>query len=495
MVRETVNEHSRRRSYAKTVSREASRQPARGLEQSQELIYEFFLNLVKQAPADEVLNEFKCLFIHITEIDDETVSQALHNLTFTRQEDYFRTTLKRCCYILVNNWEISRNYGAIHNLVDLFSAPSIYQDTLSHTVKRVRTWLRNFVQSDDFKQLQLFAAKHQEEPAHWHERYRAFLLAEQYANTQNPIEQRRAARIAAQKMRERFKFDLAMYVARSQSGRLKQGKLKNPTALGDETLILVRTLLARRGRFSYRNLADLFLRQTRNLSYADYKLSLIEYLLFALEDSAALKLLKQRLFNILQDLYPNCEDQIITSSLQARTCRRLIEHLTITDQAEQPAPLFISLVSQGSPLTLVALLLKLILICETSRSHLEICVGHLIRYYESFDQQECTWVINFLEVLNVALAVHAENVEYNLLKVEACSDEKSAVEAGLGASASSTRPSTAESLPASQYRIFSQRSLHNQQEIDLVDLQDVADPPETPEPSEAEAESILGQVG
>jgi hypothetical protein len=81
--------------------------------------------------------------------------------------------------------------------------------------------------------------------------------------------------------------------------------------------------------------------------------------------------------------------------------------------------LFILLLSQGNPITLVIVLLKLILICPNARTHLETCIAKLIEYYVDYPEDECQWVVNFFEVFNITLAIHADNVQYNLIKMDA----------------------------------------------------------------------------
>ena len=63
-------------------------------------------------------------------------------------------------------------------------------------------------------------------------------------------------------------------------------------------------------------------------------------------------------------------------------------------------------------------LLKLILICRNARTHLEAQIAELIRYYKNFPEDECWWVVNFLEIFNVTFAIYAENVQYNLIKMD-----------------------------------------------------------------------------
>jgi hypothetical protein len=65
--------------------------------------------------------------------------------------------------------------------------------------------------------------------------------------------------------------------------------------------------------------------------------------------------------------------------------------------------------SQGHPLTVVVLLLKIVLICKPARTHLEACIADLIRYHEK-SPETCSWMINFIEIFNIIFAIYADNM-------------------------------------------------------------------------------------
>lgn len=391
--------------------------PKLSVQQAQEILFSFLLEIVNKWPPEQVLAEFKHLFIHYADCTSSAVVPALYEIVFANNEEEFRNTLKRSCYILVNNWGTNRQHKPIQELIQIFSDPTIQRYTLSPTLKRLRTWTENFVNSKDFEELKLFAARYDDQQTHWSQRYTSFLLVPQYIDIQNPIEQREAARALSRQLKDRFKFDLAMYIAKSQSSHLGAKVPKNPTALGDEVLRLIKTIVARRGPFSYANLANIFIKQTQQLTYQQFKASLQEYLLFAIENKEFSESLKLKLTDRLTSLYESYNDETLSNPLMLRTCNRIIEYLT-TENQKEPSPLFILLLSQGNPLTLVIVLLKIILICGHARTHLESRIADLIRYYQEFAEDECQWVITFMEVFNITFAIYAENVEYNLVKMQ-----------------------------------------------------------------------------
>jgi hypothetical protein len=86
--------------------------PDMNLAQAQQVVYDFLLDIVKVWPPEDVLEEFRHLFVHHTESVSSQTIPALHLILFANDEVEFRNTLKRCCYILVNNWELARHYSA-----------------------------------------------------------------------------------------------------------------------------------------------------------------------------------------------------------------------------------------------------------------------------------------------------------------------------------------------------------------------------------------------
>lgn len=391
--------------------------------QAQEMIYQFLLNLVRKQPPETVLLEFKQLFIDYDSCGSNAeVSRAVAELIFTNNEKEFRHTLKRSCYILVNNWDTSRNHSSIKELVDLFAELKIQKKSLSTNINRLRTWLTNFVNSQDYYDLKLFIAKYgYGDKEHWSHRYTSYLLVPQYTNFNNPIEQREAARTLSKKLKDKFKFDLAMYTAHSKSftNSIPQYKIPiNPTGLGDEVLRFIKMIVAKRGTFSYENLANIFIEQTRDINYQHFKHCLQNYLIFSVAHKDFVEILSHKLSVKLELLYESYHQESIDDALLLRTSNRVIEYLTTEDQNE-PSGLFILLLSQGNPLTLVIVLLKIILICPNARTHLESCIAKLIQYYIGYPEDECQWVINFFEVFNITFAIHASNVQYNLIKMDA----------------------------------------------------------------------------
>lgn len=401
-----------------TESPEHSNDPQPDLSPHREKICQFFLNIVKQSSPDSVLSEFKNLFIQLVVIHSEP-QLALYTIITSGNEEEFKNTLKRSIYIILNNWIFRRDYKPAQALIELLANAPSNCSTKSPILNHLSTWIANFINSQDYEEIKLFVAKYDyRQKEHWKNNYTSYLLASQYSNAQNSSEQRQAAKALSKQLQDKFKFDLAMYTAHSHPATSNNKRTENPSVLGEEALQLIKTVVSKRSFFSYANLANIFIKQTHKQKYKHFKQSLIKYLFFSVSNQGLVDNLRTKLTEKLASIYQEYDEEGINKPLLLKTCNRTIEWLTIPRNGE-PTSMFIALASQGNPLTLSIILLKIILICPPTRTHLEVCLANLIRYYEDYSQEECHWVIKFLEIAKIILTIFSENVQYNLVNMEA----------------------------------------------------------------------------
>ncbi len=403
-----------------------SRQLNLDLELSQDRIYSFLLNIVKKRHPDDVLQEFKRLFIDCLDSVTLDYKHSVYSLFKNTDEQEFRNTIKRCSYILINNWESTRQHQYIHKLIEIFAKyqpkRSLNSGGLEITI--YRKWLENFILSQDYQNLKLFAYRHEEtDKSHWVNRYSSYLLFAQSVDKNNPKEQQEVARKIYKRLQEKFKFELAIYIARSQSHNSSVTRYKNPSILGDNALRLIKAIALKKGLFSYDNIANIFLRQTQDKSFQEFKESLPNYLIFSVEQPVFVETLREKLSEKLLPWKNEYNDNPISRELRLRACNKLIDILT-TENKKEPSALFLVLLSKGHPLTLVIVLLKIIMICKSARSHLERRIADLIHFYENYPEEECFFFIKFLEIYRITFAIYADNVEYNLIQIKGDGDNQ-----------------------------------------------------------------------
>lgn len=393
---------------------------------AQEKVYSFFIEMVQNQEPENVLQEFKNLFVDCLDSASSDYELGIYDIFVGSNEPEFRNTLKRTCYILINNWENRRQYKYIQQLIDLFSNYTPKTSlTSSRKIKIFRAWLINFINSKDYQELKLFTIKHEDQSKlHWTNRYSSYLLIAQSTDKNNPKEQQQAAKRLSKQLKDKFKFELAMYIARSQSAASNVNRYQNPSILGDEVLRLIKLLVVRKGAFSYENIANIFIKQTRNQNLKDFKESLLKYLLYSVSQQEFIETLQQQLSEKLLWWKKEYNQESINENLLLRICNKIIDYLT-SENGKEPSQLFTLLLSQGNPLNLVIVLLKIVLISKHSRRHLEMRIANLIYYYDIYPEEECKWVINFIEIFTITFAIYADNVEYNLIKMQedSASDE------------------------------------------------------------------------
>ncbi len=402
-------------SHLLNSSAEVNLKNQQSLQQAQEDIYQFLRKLVNGYSPETVLLEFKHLFIFGNSNVELEGLQALYTIIRSHNEEEFRYTLKRACYILVNNWAFQRKYNHIQELIQILAEAKETHPPLSPQLKILRSWIINFVDGEDYQQLKLFASP-RNHGGYWIHRYTSYLLVPQYLDSRNPKEQRELARELSKRLKEKYKIDLAMYTARCDSTPKKE-EIPNPTKLGDGGIRLIKKVISRNTLFDYSNQAHLFLQQTRDLNYKQFKLRLHNYLCFYLDNQKFLEALKTKLNEKLENLYESHQKENLSVDLLLRTSRQIIGWLT-TEDGREPSYLFVLLTTQGNTLTLVIILLKIVLICQYVRTHLEVCIAQLIHYYEKFSEKECQWFINFLEIFNIVFAIYTEDIKYNLVKIK-----------------------------------------------------------------------------
>ena len=432
----------------------ADRIYSQGIEQAQQRIYEFFLEIVRRKSPEEVLEDFRDLFINFSKSHNPEITEALDQILTAYNEKEFFYTLKRCCYILINNWTVSNNRVGIQSLIDVFNHSSIYKNPKSIKLRTIRIWLQMFVKSEDFQSLQLFTLHledHGSNDQTWGNRFASYLLAYQYTNPTSPLEQRQAANLLAQKMKDKFRFDLAMYTARVGTQSSPQNHQINPTSLSNNVINLVTLMLTKKSVLNCQNLSINFLENIKNSSYQEFKVSLLKYLDFSVTDAEISETVQTKLHESLLEFKSNYDDYPVNISLILKTTKYLIGEITISDR-NQPTELFHVLLHHTNPINLVVLILKILLLNESIRPYLELRVASIIKYYSQYSESKCKSVIAFIDMLNIALAIYAGETRYNIVKM----NPYDSYELSNSNESDTQADSRISNFDTREYRIFSQ---------------------------------------
>lgn len=388
---------------------------------------------------------FGDLFINYECVGDSAAWQALGEVIDANNEQEFIYTLQRSCFILINFWNVTSNYCYGQRLVTLLADTAVYQHTNLPKLTTLRRWVQRFVVSGNYLKLKTLATRHIAVRARWCDRYSAYLLTSQYANLNNPLEQRQIAGMLSHSIKSQFRFDLAMYTVRvNRPIGGKYAPPANPTCLGDDVLSLIRLVLGSHYGFNYRNRANIFMRLNSGITFGQFKANFEQFLKFSYDDSDAVTAY-WRVVEMLYNSFPSCDDRRVDADLMRRTCDRVVRAMILGEDYNTPSDLIKVLLQHGHPLAMVIPLLKIVLISPDSRTCIETCLAELIKHYSQFAEDECRPLIDFLEILRVTLTIYTEDTNYNLLKMNSNGNGSSSNGHSISGSA--------------DYRIFSQARL------------------------------------
>ena len=389
------------------------------IEKAQQHIYDFFLEIIKYYESEVILNQFEKLFIEYDEIYNVSAYYALGEIIFHNKENEFKYTLLRCCYIVNNNWAINGNISACQQLVDLFLADSISVPTRIHKLKKLRQWLQSFAQSEEYSTLRSLSGKPRTRKTYhnWSERFSSYLLISEYADPKKPLEQRQYAENLSRKIKKQFKFDLAMYTARIDSKLGANPQRQNPTNLGDGVLFLIKRVLNKQGNENYRKAARNLYDQSHSITFIEFKSRLLAYLGISQDALEISEVFRLTVVQKLKHFQEHRNDELMTLSLLYVTCNRILQYLLLSERRKPSDFLQLSL-EYDNCLNPIILLLKIVLIQPHIRFYLEGYVAELIKFYSVYEETECQSFINFLDVLNVTLAIFDEDTDYSLIRMK-----------------------------------------------------------------------------
>jgi hypothetical protein len=389
------------------------------IDKAQQHIYNFFLEAIKYYHSAEILDQFERLFIRYEEVASVGAYHALGEIIFHNKEDEFKYTLLRCCYILNNNWALNGNINACHHLVELFLLDCISIPTRITKLKTLRKWLQSFAQSEEYNTLRSLSGRpsvrknyHQ-----WCDRFSSYLLTSEYIDLNKPPEQRQYAETLSRKIKKQFKFDLAMYIARLDSRSGTNPQRQNPTTLGDGVLLLIKRVLNKHGNENFRVIAKTFNKQIRHMNFLEFKEKLLGYLGISEDNLEVPEIMRLTVVQKLKQLQKYQNDREMTLSLLQLTCNRALQFLLLNER-RQPSDFLQLSLDCNNFFNPVILLLKIVLLFPKSRLYLESYVSELIKFYSSHDETECRAFINFLDILNVTLAIFDNDTDYSLIKMK-----------------------------------------------------------------------------
>jgi hypothetical protein len=405
----------------------------RPITSDEELLYEHLVRISQFEGAREILDRFRKLLIEGQGYPETEMSTVVERIvTSNKGALEYKFILNRCCYILINRWLLQpRLQGAIPHLVRMFEqGPS--GPTYVRSAQRLRELNREFLQTEQFLSLRRLAElarqdlaldQEADRPLSSYIRRYPYLYEHCLLADDSGEDQRSTVRQIQTNAQKQFEVDLSQYVTyqivRPQSGRLIEvpSQVKNPTLLSDEALYgaLHHFTAKVDGRHTQRDLAQHFLAYSRGAqNLGSLKQDLYEYLASAVPTEYGQRQFYNRLYGQIQSSMAENDGDRPNQFLLMRLCSRLMNFLVVDNPGQPSHFIFLDLVANLGTTFTVGLLLKLTLLCQKLKPHLERRFSILFNHYEHCTQDNgIGWLIESLETLNVAFATNFGLLNFN----------------------------------------------------------------------------------
>jgi hypothetical protein len=400
-----------------------------GIEQ---IIYEHFLYVVKTETSARVIERFKSLFIEGVSYSDNRIWTTIETLAFGKDaEQNFPLVINRCCYILVNYWQMQpAGRAAVADLVELLDQLNDVRMTYSRTVRRLRQLLQIYLQGDDYPKLKRLNAVLNgtssdkktilDRPLGTLISRYPYLYDHSLVSEERTFENVETIKRVQLDLRQQQEHNLSHYLTyqvrrsrvKAQLGRDAANSLPlvdNPTLLSTKELGLAFGQFSGKaeGDASYQDLSRGFVsRLQMQPSIKKFKGDLYEYIVSGVDSSYGSRTFNDRLYKTIINISPDRDRQPLDELGLLRTCTHILNHLVVESPSNPQHFIFMDMISNLGSVFTTGLLLKIVLICKKAKPLLESRLSILFNHYESSQCNGVPWLVRSLENWNVAGAIH-----------------------------------------------------------------------------------------
>ena len=422
----------------------------------EQVIYDHLLYWIERESPEQMIQRFRMLFLDGGQYPEQEVAAALSRiLASPLAQDSFPHILNRCCHILINRWQARPQFQlSIPLLIELFETVPEQSSSFSRRYltsgSRLQTLIKNFRQTHQYATLRRLAqvltqyvedyskaatvsnqaAEDNKALGTLIQRY-PYLYQHCLLDDRSTQEQQNTVQRIQTKAQRQLELDLSRYVTyhvrrsqlKQQYSRERLDQLiqpvANPTLLDDRNLsraIRHYSGGAIAGR-TYKDVAQSFITHTRQLkTYASFKDDLYQYIVNGVDPSYGQRQFNNQLHRQLQLILPDSSSKPINDFLIVRTCSQLLNFLVVDNCKSPQHFVFIDLVTNLGPVLTTGLLLRIVLFCSKVRPYLERRFSILFNHYEYSEQQAVQWLVNALELLNIAFVTNFGNLDLSLVK-------------------------------------------------------------------------------
>jgi hypothetical protein len=408
---------------------------------AEQFIYEHFLYVVKVEQPDRVLERFKSLFVDGISYSDNRIWTTIETLISEKvAEQNFPLVINRCCYILVNHWQMQPSGQVpIANLIEMLNSLDNARKTYARMARRLRQLLQLYVQSDEYlklKRLNIILNATTSDKTIIDDRPLGSLITRypylyQYSlvSDERTLENVETIKRVQQDLRNKHELSLSQYltyqVRKSRLlAQLDFDAANNLPVIANPTLLSTREIGTAFGQFAgkaegdatYQDLSRSFVSRIElQPKISSFKRDLYEYIISGVDSSYGQRSFNNRLYKTIDSILVDRYDQQLDEIGLLRICTHILNHLVVESPHKPQHFVFIDLISNLGAVFTTGLLLKIVLICKKAQPLLENRLSILFDHYEASKCQGVPWLIKLLETWNVAGAIHFGNMDASSL--------------------------------------------------------------------------------
>lgn len=411
-----------------------------GIEQ---ILYEHFLYVVKVEEPERVIERFRNLFIEGITYCDARIWNAIETLAFEKTaEQTFPLIINRCCYIIVNHWQMHPSgRKPIGLLVDALENLKDVRMAYSRVVRRLRQLLNIYRHSDDYAKLKRLNFVLNGDPNHkqsileqplgtlihrYPYLYEHSLVSEE--RTKENVDaikrvQRDLKRTQEQNLSQYLSYQLRKARLKAQLGREAANSIEpvdNPTLLSTRELGKAFGQFSGKveGDLSYRDLSRSFAaRMEAQPTIKTFKTDLYEYIISGVDPSYGNRTFNSRLYKAIDRTLVDRNYHPLDELSSIRICTSVFNHLVVESHSNPQHFVFMDMISNLGSVVTTGILLKVVLICHKVKPLLENRLSILFDRYEASQCKGVSWLVKSLETWNVAGAIHFGKLDPHSLQL------------------------------------------------------------------------------
>lgn len=409
-----------------------------GIEQ---IVYEHFLYVVRTETPVRVLERFRSLFIEGVNYSDNRIWTAIETLAFERTANQnFPLIINRCCYILVNHWQMQPSGQVpVASLVAMLAHLNDVRMTYSRVVRRLRQLLQFYLQGDDYPKLKRLnevlngntSTKDtvgERQLGTLINRY-PYLYEHSLVSEERTFENVETIKRVQQGLRKQQETNLSQYltyqVRRSRlKAQLGEDAANNLPSVINPTLLSTKELGMAFGQFAgkaegnatYQDLSRDFVSHLQMQPIIKtFKGDLYDYIVSGVDSSYGRRSFNDLLYKTIDAILPDRNNQRLDELGLLRTCTHVLNHLVVESPSNPQHFIFMDMISNLGAVFTTGLLLKIVLICQKVKPLLESRLSILFNHYESSQCKGVPWLVRSLENWNVAGAIHFGKIDASAL--------------------------------------------------------------------------------